>query len=328
MMTTEPKDLMLLSRASEALAQAKSVDEVQSLRHKADAVRAYARKMKLGKRIVLDAAAIKLRAERKLGLLLCDTVLAKAAPGNQHTGPMEMDGTGPPTLASLGISKNDSSRLQRIAKLPDDVFEGYVAESVESDSEPTTAGLLRLSRPSANADDSGPKKAEVVSEDSIESSGKLEVFRDLIESGERFAAVYGDPAWGKSKTFTDELCSIPVSKIAETQSHLHLWTTPEFLPDAMDVIDAWGFSYASLMAWATTAELGSKFWPQSHALLLLGVRGGLEFSIHPEINQDIKADFKTPRETIRRVIECVSPGNYLELFGETPVKGWTVCGNV
>ncbi len=66
---TEPREIMLLSSAQRALAEARTLDEVKDLRDKAVAVKAYAKKAQLGKHLVVDASVIKLRAERKLGEL-------------------------------------------------------------------------------------------------------------------------------------------------------------------------------------------------------------------------------------------------------------------
>ena len=54
-------------------------------------------------------------------------------------------GTGGPTLKALGLTKNDSSRWQRIASLPEEKFEGYLSERIDdATKEITSADLLRL----------------------------------------------------------------------------------------------------------------------------------------------------------------------------------------
>lgn len=52
----EPREIILLSSAQRALAEAKTVDEVKDLRDKAVAVKAYAKKARLGKDLVVDAS--------------------------------------------------------------------------------------------------------------------------------------------------------------------------------------------------------------------------------------------------------------------------------
>ena len=142
----EPRDLVLLSKAERAIAEAKTLDEVKDIRDKAAAIKAYAKKARLGQKIVVEAAAIKLRAERRLGEMIQTVELADSAPGNQYTGPLELQSPNndtPVCLRELGITKTDSSRSQRIAKLPDEVFEGYLAENTDANREPTAAALLR-----------------------------------------------------------------------------------------------------------------------------------------------------------------------------------------
>jgi hypothetical protein len=51
--------------------------------------------------------------------------------------------TDPPTLAELGITKAQSRRWQRLAKIPDEVFEQYLHVTKAAGKEVTEAGLLR-----------------------------------------------------------------------------------------------------------------------------------------------------------------------------------------
>ena len=71
-MPKNPRELVLLDKASRALAQASTVDEIKDIRDKAEAARKYAQSAKLGLDIQNYAAEIKLRAERKVGELLLD----------------------------------------------------------------------------------------------------------------------------------------------------------------------------------------------------------------------------------------------------------------
>ena len=193
----QPRELILLSQASRALEQARTVDEVKDLRDKAEAVKAYARKAKLGHEIVVEASLIKVSAERKLGEMLRETELADSAPGNQHTGKKEANLDDRPTLSGLGISKSDSSRLQQIADLPDQVFQQYINDSMSSKREPTTAALLRLAKqhhgeppagtPGKHVENAMPRPSQL---------GKTTARLDeLIQQGRKYSTVYADPPW-------------------------------------------------------------------------------------------------------------------------------------
>ena len=138
-MTAEPRELVLLTRVEKALAEASTIDEIKEIRDKAEAVKAYAKKARLGREIVLRAASIKVRAERKLGQILRKTPLADSSPGNQHSRRPDVshDATGPPRLKDLGITRSDSSRFQQISRLPKAIFDRHVADCIDSGTPPT-----------------------------------------------------------------------------------------------------------------------------------------------------------------------------------------------
>jgi hypothetical protein len=67
--------LTRLETACRLLAEARSVDEVRSIRDVAEAARVHACEVRLGLEAQNDAAEIKLRAEQRLGELLADAPL-------------------------------------------------------------------------------------------------------------------------------------------------------------------------------------------------------------------------------------------------------------
>ena len=166
----------------------------------------------------------------------------------------------------------------------------------------------------------------------------------LIRRNAKFPTIYADPPWPYSNTAArgaaenhyktmslEAIRNEPVSQLVSDQAHLHLWTTNAFLREAFDVIRAWGFKYKSCLIW-TKPQLGmGNYWRVSHEYLLLGVRGNLPFQ-----NRTVRS-WQTARRTVhsrkpflfRGLIEQVSPGPYLELYGreEVPDSDWTVYGN-
>jgi len=168
--------------------------------------------------------------------------------------------------------------------------------------------------------------------------------KSLLSAGQRFGAIYADPPWAYENEASraaavdhypvmsvDEICDEPVRDLAEPNAHLHLWTTNAFLRDAFHVIDAWGFAFKSCLVWIKH-DLGmGNYWRVSHEFLLLGVRGKLTFRDRtiPSWLQARRTIHSRKPGIVRTLIEKVSPGPYLELYGreELPNSSWTVYGN-
>jgi hypothetical protein len=131
-MNREHRELILMTRAEQALAEARTIDDVKDIRDMAQTAHAYAQQSSLSKDIVIHASTIKVQAERRLGQMLDSLDLAKSAPGNQYTGKLvgSHNATGPICLRDLEITKSDSSRAQHIAALLAATFNRHVKESV------------------------------------------------------------------------------------------------------------------------------------------------------------------------------------------------------
>ena len=120
-------------------------------------------------------------------------------------------------------------------------------------------------------------------------------------------------------------------KLVADNAHLHLWTTNAFLREAFTVIEAWGFQYKSCLVWIKPQLGMGNYWRVSHEFLLLGVRGSSPFedkTCRSWLSNRRTRHSKKPF-AFRRLIEKVSPGPYLELYGreEQPQTEWTVYGN-
>lgn len=162
--------------------------------------------------------------------------------------------------------------------------------------------------------------------------------------GQKFATIYADPPWRYSNTAArgaaenhyrtmslDAICREPVKELAAANAHLHLWTTNGFLKEAFEVISAWGFEYKSCLLWLKPQLGMGNYWRVSHEFLLLGVRGNLPFRNRQCRSWHIARRSAHSRKPFlfRGLIEQVSPGPYLELYGreEHPNSDWTVYGN-
>jgi hypothetical protein len=129
----------------QAISAAHAVDEVKDIRDKALAIQIYARQARNvdaeGK-----ACEIRLRAERRVGQLLKETQKAKgsAQPGVGRKGVSAMPSQATTPLSELGISRDQSSRWQKLAAIPDDDFERTFAGTGKK---PSTAGIIAANSP-------------------------------------------------------------------------------------------------------------------------------------------------------------------------------------
>lgn len=116
--------LGLYEAACRALAEAKSVDEAKELRDKAEAMRCYAHQAK-NRDLEIDATEIRVRAERRLGELLAyqKKTVGLHGGGRPLKTSSDMERVSKATLADAGIDRKLSSRVQKIAALPEGEFE-------------------------------------------------------------------------------------------------------------------------------------------------------------------------------------------------------------
>lgn len=140
--------LIRYEAACKALAEAVAVDEVMDVADKAAAMQSYGRIAK-NKDLETQAAEIRIRAERRLGELLLEQknttglappgrpktrhdVVKKSVVGddrlNSDQKPEQNAKKSVPTLAEAGISKDLSSRSQRLAAVPQAEFEEAIDE--------------------------------------------------------------------------------------------------------------------------------------------------------------------------------------------------------
>jgi hypothetical protein len=124
--------LIVYSAACRALAAARTTNEVRKIRDSAAMLRAYAKQAK-NKQLEMDAAEIRIRAERRVGELIAaqkaSVGLARPAVGSKVIGSkrVPMKDTRP-TLKEAGIDKKLSARGQQLARVPEKKFEKLVTE--------------------------------------------------------------------------------------------------------------------------------------------------------------------------------------------------------
>ena len=321
--------LIQLNQLKTALAQAVKIDEVKKIRDKSEAIRAYHKQAGDSFEMQNHCAEIKVRAERRMGELLGEMEKNKgAATSSQNEIAL------PKKLSDLGIDHNQSHRYQRIASIPEEAFEAHLNETVGNKRELTSAGFQRLAKTIAidAKSQETPERETCVIHD----------LHKLVESGKKFGTIYADPPWkygnqgtraatnNHYETMTvNEIAELPIKDLTADEAHLHLWTTNAFLFESKKILEAWGFEYKGVFIWVKPQIGLGNYWRVSHEFMVLGIRGSLPFADQFQRSwlQERRTTHSAKPESVRRIIELVSPGPFLELFGRRTTEGWVVWGN-
>ena len=161
-----------------------------------------------------------------------------------------------------------------------------------------------------------------------------------------YKTIYADPPWheqggGKIKRGADRHYELmktdaiaALEPPTEDNAHLYLWTTNNFLPDALYVMKAWGFKYKTMITWVKDSfGLGQYFRGQTEHCLF-GVRGTLPYKvINGKRAQGTTVIFAPKSKHSEKPIEMyayierVSYPPYLELFARNERPGWDVWGD-
>lgn len=148
----------------------------------------------------------------------------------------------------------------------------------------------------------------------------------------------------------DDIAALPVKELASPAGcHLFLWATGPCLPQALEVMKAWGFKYSGVaFTWVKLKKshnpLQLRILPSGDGdfhvglglttrknceFVLLGRRGSARRNskkIRELILAPRREHSRKPDEAWER-IEAYCSGPYLELFGRQERENWTVRGN-
>jgi N6-adenosine-specific RNA methylase IME4 len=128
----------------------------------------------------------------------------------------------------------------------------------------------------------------------------------------------------------DEIKALPIP--AAPDCVLFLWATAPMLPQALEVMAAWGFAYRTHIVWLKD-RIGTGYWARNkHELLLIGVRGDVPAPAPGDqppsvIFASVIRHSSKPAE-FAALIERMYPNvPKIELFARMHREGWDVWGD-
>ena len=147
----------------------------------------------------------------------------------------------------------------------------------------------------------------------------------------------------------DDIMTMPVYKIANENAVLFLWATFPNLPEAFQVIKAWGFEYKTVaFTWVKiydnrTPVIGLGYWTRANAEICLLATKGKEYPrrIDENVSQVIISKrgehSAKPDETRNRIVKLIGNLPRIELFargnkdkdllGYNKFDGWDLWGD-
>lgn len=332
--------LIRYDAACKAISACVRVDEAKAIRDEALRLQAYARQAK-NKQMEADCLEVKMKATRRLHELIeAQKVLVGLSKGGRpsKTGFSK----NPVSLTDAGIDKNIAHQARTLGRLTDKQFDAVVKEARDSVNRVVRSairvGNIEYARSSRRPRTDG---------------GSFRDIKQMIREGRKFSVIYADPPWdyktysGKGRERSadrhystmdlDEIKALPIWELAGQDCALFCWVTWPFMHIGLDIIKTWGFHYSTAaFVWVKQNKnghgifAGMGHYTQSNSEACIIATKGSPLRLHKDVKQIVSAPVSTHSakpEEVRRRIERLFDGPYLELFGRKLIDGWTVWGD-
>ena len=175
---------------------------------------------------------------------------------------------------------------------------------------------------------------------------------DIPFPNKKYNIIYADPAWHYDKrnegnrnvqqkydtmTFED-IYNLPVSDIADKNCILFLWVTYPKLPQCIETIQRWGFTYKTCaFSWVKKNKKSDSFfmgmgnWTRANnEICLLATKGNVKrvsASVRQIVYEPIEKHSKKPDLIRNSIVELVGDLPRIELFAREKFDGWDSWGN-
>lgn len=315
-------NLTYYDAACQAVAKCARIDEAKDIADKARALKAYARQAH-NVELEIQATELRVRAKRRIGELSgeLETIQGENLPNVPTLGRSGKR----KALEAAGISTSEAHRCEQLASIPEAEVLALFAKCRDLGKPVSSDELLRKAgRANSRA-------------------SHLQTLATQPWPTGKFSLIYADPPWRYEHTQTesraienqyptmslDEIKALEVP--AADNCVLFLWATSPKLAEAMEVIQAWGFTYRTCAVWDKEVLGMGYYFRQQHELLLVATLG--EPGAPPE-SARISSVIRSRRRShsvkpamVYEIIEGMYPyKNKLELFARITRPGWTRWG--
>lgn len=162
-----------------------------------------------------------------------------------------------------------------------------------------------------------------------------------------YGVIYADPPWrfdpysrdtGLDRAADNHYPTMRAYEVAALKipaaedAVLFIWATAPMMPEALEVMNTWGFEYRSQFIWVKD-KLGTGYWNRNkHEMLLIGTRGNIPAPApgtqYPSVIEAQRGAHSAKPFAFREMIEHMFPTlPRIELFARERFEGWDAYGN-
>lgn len=164
--------------------------------------------------------------------------------------------------------------------------------------------------------------------------------------------IYADPAWEMGNKTTnrvlvpeydvmsvDKIKQLLVNNITKNNAALFLWSINAKLPDAINIVNLWGFRYVGVaFCWIKTSQktgqpncrMAGNYTLQGMELCLLGIKGTmktLDRTVRQVVMSPREYHSKKPDRIRNEIVRLFGDLPRIELFARQQTPGWDAWGN-
>ena len=248
----------------------------------------------------------------------------------------------------MTVSSDSVKRARKVLdkgtqELADAVDSGQIAVSV--------AAKIAEMEPEQQAQiiaDPKPEQAikKIARQEKEQELAERTITQTMNSEGKLYGVIYADPPWkfetrsenGMDRSADNHYPTMSMFDMltldvpAADDCVMFMWATVPMMPEALDLLDSWGFEYKSHIVWIKD-RIGTGYWTRNkHELLLIGTKGKVPApamgSQPPSVIElPLGKHSEKPELFVDMIMTLYPTTPKLEMFARIGRVGWDVIGN-
>ena len=180
-----------------------------------------------------------------------------------------------------------------------------------------------------------------------------------MNTEKKYQVIYADPPWHYNNSIDNalktssainvdknyptmsskDIAALPIKDLVDKDAACFMWTTDTHMPQAVEIMKAWGFTYKTIaFVWEKQTCNGKPVhmlapWTlKGYEICLFGTKGAMtKHKKDNTIRQMVKAERRKhsqkPQEVADRIVRMFPDCTRIELFARDAKPGWDAWGN-